>query len=156
MADEAFHATYWIAEWPRSDVGTDFLLPMLVGSGIRRAVSLTLAPVPPLSAVRRAEHERTSGAADAELRRRHGFSITARARREQDAREQRESELAEGHAGFLYSGYVTVTERTEADLEEACRRVEQVAAVAQLELRRLYGSQEEGLCCTLPTGRGCR
>lgn len=154
--DAAHHAAYWIAEWPRAEVGADFLLPLLVGGGMRRSLAVTMAPLPPLSAVRRAERERTSGAADADLRERHGFAVTARARREQDARLQREDELAEGHAGFRYAGYVTVTEASRTRLEEACKRVEQAAAVAQLELRRLYGAQEEGFCCALPLGRGCR
>lgn len=154
--DSTHHAAYWIAEWPRAEVGADFLLPLLVGSDLRRSVAVTMAPLPPSSAVRRAERERTSGAADADLRLRHGFAVTARARREQEARLQREDELAEGHAGFRYAGYVTVTEASAGRLEEACKRVEQAAAVAQLELRRLYGAQEEGFCCTLPLGRGCR
>ena len=154
--DGSWHAVYWVAEWPRAEVGTDFLLPMLVGSGLRRSIAVTMAPLAPLSAVRRAERERTSGAADADLRRRHGFAVSARARREQEARLQREDELAGGHAGFRYSGYVTVTERSPERLEEACRRVEQAAATAQLELRRLYGAQQDGFCCALPLGRGCR
>ncbi len=154
--DESWQATYWISEWPRTDVGTEWLLPMLLGAGQRRTLSVTMAPVPPLRAVRRAERERTSGAADAELRRRHGFAVTARARREQEGRQQREVELADGHAGFRYSGYVTVTTATFEELGEACRRVEQAAAASQLELRRLFGSQRDGFLCTLPVGRGCR
>ena len=35
--DGTMHATFWIAEWPRSDVGSDFLLPLLLASGDRRA-----------------------------------------------------------------------------------------------------------------------
>ncbi|MGH9299211.1 MAG: SCO6880 family protein, partial [Acidimicrobiales bacterium] len=154
--DGVVHATYWVSEWPRGEVGPGFLLPLLIGSGHRRTVAVTMAPVGPENAVRRAERERTSGAADAELRRRHGFAMTARARLEQDLRQQRESELADGHAGFAYSGYVTVTEPDEAALDRACTEVEQAAALAQLDLRRLYGTQEAAWCCTLPTGRGCR
>ena len=150
-----FQATYWIAEWPRGEVGPGVLLPLLVGGAERRTVAMTMAPLPPLRAVRRAERERTAGAADAELRNRHGFALTARARAEQEARLQREAELAEGHAAYLFSGYVGVTARGEAELEAACRAVEQSAALAQLELRRLYGAQQDAWCCTLPTGRGC-
>jgi hypothetical protein len=51
---------------------------MLEG-GLRRTIAVTMAPVAPLRAVRRAEHDRTSGVADAELRNRHGFAVTARA-----------------------------------------------------------------------------
>jgi hypothetical protein len=154
--DATWQVTYWVSEWPRGEVGPGVLLPLLIGGSSRRAVSLTMAPLPPVSAVRRAERERTSGAADAELRRRHGFALTARARAEQEVRLQREAELAEGHAAYLFSGYVNVTAGDEASLERACADVEQSAALAQLELRRLYGAQEDAWCCTLPTGRGCR
>lgn len=154
--DATWHAVYWVSEWPRGDVGPGVLLPLLIGGGHRRTVSVTMAPLPPVSAVRRAERERTSGAADAELRRRHGFALTARARAEQDVRLQREAELAEGHAAYLFSGYVCVTAGDESSLEDGCTEVEQSAALAQLELRRVYGAQEEAWCCTLPIGRGCR
>ena len=154
--DTTCHATYWIAEWPRAAVAGGFLLPVLLASGVRNVIGVTMAPLPPLTAVRRAERERTEGTADADMRERHGFAVTARARREQDSRQRREAELAEGHTAYRYSGYVTVTESDPVALEEACRRMEQSAVVAQLELRRLYGSQEEAFCATLPTGRGCR
>jgi hypothetical protein len=153
--DGTWHATFWIAEWPRTDVGSDFLLPLLVGCSERRSVSVVMAPLAPLRAVRAAEHARTSTVADAELRRRHGFAVTARARHEHDAVVRRESELAEGHAGYRFSGYLTVSAPSQAELERACGRVEQAAALARLELLRLYGSQAEALCCTLPVGRGC-
>jgi len=153
--DATWHATYWIAEWPRSDVGTGFLMPLLVGALERRAVSVVMAPVPPVKAVRAAERARTSGVADAELRRRHGFALTARTRREHDAAARREGELAEGHAAYRFSGYVTVTSTGRAELDQACARIEQAAALARLELCRLYGTQAEAFCCTLPTGRGC-
>jgi hypothetical protein len=154
--DASWHASYWIAEWPRTEVGGGFLLPMLLEPGLRRVISVTMAPLPVLAAVRRAQRERTEGTADVELRQRHGFAVTARALREQEGRQQREAELAEGHAGYRYSGYVTVTEADQDALERSCGRLEKSAALAQLELRRLYGAQEEGYCCTLPSGRGCR
>jgi hypothetical protein len=154
--DATWQVTYWVAEWPRSDVGPSVLLPLLLGGADRQTVSLTLAPLPATSAVRRAERERTSVASDAELRRRHGFSLTARARAEEQVALSREAELAAGHAGFLFSGYVAVTAKSKDELETSCAALEQAAALSQLELRRLYGAQEEAWCCTLPTGRGCR
>lgn len=153
--DASWHACYWVAEWPRGDVAPSVLLPLFLSGRARRAVSLTMAPVSALRAVRRAERERTAGAADAELRRRHGFALTARARAEQELRLQREAEIAAGHASFLFSGYVTVTAADEESLERDCAEVEQSAALARLELRRLFGAQLEGFACTLPVGRGC-
>lgn len=154
--DASWQATYWVAEWPRSEVGPAVMIPLLLGGARRQSVSLTLAPLPAGTAVRRAERERTSGQADSELRRRHGFSLTARSRAEQEMALEREAELAAGHGAFCFSGYVTVTAGDEAELETACEATEQAAALCHLELRRLFGAQEEGWACTLPTGRGCR
>jgi hypothetical protein len=153
--DATWHATYWIAEWPRSGVGSGFLLPLMLEGGLRRTIAVTMAPVAPLRAVRRAEHDRTSGAADVELRQRHGFAVTARTRHEHEATTRREVELAEGHAAFRFTGYLAVTADDEAALSAACSHLEQVGLQAQLELHRMYGAQEEGYTCTLPTGRGC-
>jgi hypothetical protein len=153
--DATCHAVYWIAEWPRTGVGSGFLLPLLLEGGLRRTIAVTMAPMAPLRAVRRAEHDRTSGTADAELRRRHGFAVSARTRHEYEATTRRETELAEGHAAFRFTGYLAVTADDETALAAACGRIEQTAAQAQLELHRMFGAQEEGLTCTLPTGRGC-
>jgi hypothetical protein len=114
-----------------------------------------MEPVNPSRATKRAEHARTSARADSEIRLRHGFSQTARASRQHDAVIRREEELASGHAAYRFSGYVTVSAPDATALERSCARVEQAAALARLELRRLFGSQAEAFCCTLPVGRGC-
>lgn len=152
-ADGAWHATYWIAEWPRVDVGPDFLGPMLLGS-VRRSVSMVMEPVSPSRAVRQVEQARTADLADSELRRRGGFLATARRAREESLVNRREEELADGHASFRFSGYVTVTAPTRDLLESGCEETEQAAGQCRLELRRLYGEQAQGFTCTLPLGRG--
>jgi len=152
-ADEALYATYWVAEWPRVEVGPDFLSPLLL-AGVRRTVSLTLAPVPPERARREVEAARTADAADEELRRRAGFLATARHRREAEGVLQRESELADGHAEFRFSGYVTVSGADRPGLEVACAEIEQAAQQSRIELRRLYGQQRDAFTWTLPLGRG--
>jgi hypothetical protein len=152
--DGCWHSSYWIAEWPHTDVGPDFLLPLITGVAACRTVSVTMAPVAPLRASRAAEHARTSGVADAELRRRHGFAVTARARRDHDGVLRREAELALGHASYRFSGFVTVAAAERDELDRSCEAVERAATLAQLELRRLYGAQDHGLLASLPAGRG--
>jgi hypothetical protein len=151
--DGVWHATFWIAEWPRLEVGPDFLAPLLL-AGAHRTVSVTMAPVPPERARRQVEAARTAEAADEELRRNAGFLSTARRRRESEGVAQREVELADGHAEFRFSGYVTVSAPDRTTLEGACSEIEQVAQQARLELRRLYGQQREAFTWTLPLGRG--
>lgn len=151
--DATWHVTYWVAEWPRRDVGADFLGPLLV-SDVRRSVSLVMEPIAALEAARRIEQARTADIADAELRRRGGFLHSVRRRREEEVLVTRESELADGHAPYRFAGYVTVTSADRESLDEACARTEQAAGRAGLELRRCYGAQDRAFACTLPLGRG--
>jgi hypothetical protein len=151
--DETWHATYWIAEWPRVDVGPDFLGPLLLAPG-RRTVAVVMEPLSPSRAVRQVEQARTADLADSEMRRRGGFLDTARRSREAELVARREVELADGHASFRFSGYVTVTAATRQSLDEACEITEQAAGQARLELRRLFGDQARGFTCALPLCRG--
>ena len=151
--DATWHRTYWVAEWPRVEVGPEFLGPLLLG-GTRRSLSVVMEPLSPLRAARQVEQARTADLADAELRRRGGFLATARRNRESQVVVQREHELADGHGSYRYSGYVTVTATSLGELERAGEATEQAAGQAHLELRRLYGDQERAFTCTLPLGRG--
>ena len=151
--DRVWHATYWIAEWPRIDVGPDFLAPLLLGP-VRRSVGVVMEPISPSRATRQVEQARTADIADSELRRRGGFLSTARRAREAEIVVRREAELADGHASFRFSGYVTVSAASTEALDEACQVTEQAAGQAHLELRRLYGDQGRALTCTLPLCRG--
>ncbi len=163
-ADGTVHVTYWVAEWPRLEVGADFLAPLLVMTGARRSVAITMEPVSSLRAERQVEQSRTAGMADAELRRQGGFLATARRRREEEQLASREIELADGHGQFRFTGYVTVTVddpagrdpagRDPAGLEDACSAVEQAAGRAGIDLRRCYGDQLPAFMRTLPLARG--
>lgn len=152
--DGTWHATFWVAEWPRLDVGSDFLLPFLLESGFRRSCVVVMQPRHAISAVREAERARTEHAADLDLRRRHGFSQTARSAREHDAVLRRERELAAGHGAFRFGGYLTVTSTSRDGLERDCARAEQAASRSHLVVRRLYGAQREAASFVLPLGRG--
>jgi hypothetical protein len=135
-------------------VGADFLAPLLLTADVRQSVSVTMEPLSPLEATRRIQQDRTADVADAELRSKGGFLRTARRRREEETLADREVELADGHAPFRFSGYVTVSGDTREKLETACGRVEQSAGQAGMELRRCYGDQQRAFAFTLPLCRG--
>jgi hypothetical protein len=155
-ADDAFHATFWVEEWPRIPVRPDFLSPLLLGSRSTRTVSLTVESVPPGRAARQVEAARTADLADEELRRRGGFLSSARRRRQAEGVARREEELADGHADCRFSGYVTVSAPDPDALEDACGEVEQLAQQCRLQLTRLRGQQAEAFTWTLPLCRGLR
>ncbi len=153
--DGMVHATFWVAEWPRIEVRSDFLAPLLLGSA-RSTLAVVMEPVGPGAAVRKVEASRTADLADTELRRRGGFVSTARHARESEVLARREAELAEGHASFRYSGYVTVSAPGDEELTAACDMVQHAAGQSRLALRRLYGDQASAYTCTLPLCRGLR
>jgi hypothetical protein len=151
--DGMVHATFWVAEWPRVEVRSDFLAPLLLGTA-RSTFSVVMAPLGPDAAVRKVEASRTADLADAELRRRGGFVSTARHARESEVLARREAELAEGHASFRFAGFVTVSAATEEELDAACEVIQHSAGQSRLMLRRLYGDQASAYSCTLPLCRG--
>jgi hypothetical protein len=151
--DGLLHVTFWVAEWPRTDVRSDFLAPLLLSSA-RATLSVVMEPLGPEKAVRKVEASRTADLADAELRRRGGFLSTARHSRESEVLARREAELADGHASFRYAGFITVSAPNESDLLEACDVVLHAASQARLVMRRLYGDQAGAYTCTLPLARG--
>ena len=151
--DGTWHATYWIAEWPRFDVTPDFLGPVLFSS-LRRSVVLVMEPVSPIRAARQVAQARTADIADGEMRRRGGFLVTARQTREKEGVEERDAELADGHAQYRFTGYVTLTADSRHELTTACAALEQAAGQSRIELRLLYGEQDIAFACALPLGRG--
>lgn len=152
--DGSCHRTYWVAEWPRLEVGPDWLEPVLLAGGGVRTLSLLFEPVAPSRSRRRVDRDATRLAADEEQRSRAGFRIGARHHRARQAVAEREAELVAGYAEFDFAGFVTVTAADPETLARSCAEHEQAAAQAGLELRPLDGRHDLGLLCALPLGRG--
>jgi hypothetical protein len=154
--DDAWHTTYWIAEWPRVDADPDFLAPLLLRTEQMRTIALTMEPISPLKAIRSVEAARTSAAADEELRNRAGFAPTIRRSREEDSLAEHERDLSDGHAFYRFSGFITVTAPSEAELVHACGEIEEAAGRSFLDIRKLNGEQATAFTYTLPLCRGLR
>lgn len=153
--DKMFHITYWVSEWPKLGVRPSFLSPLLLTSnGITRTVSVVAEPIPTSKAVRKVEHEQTARASDDEIRAGAGYRLGARRRKEAEALDRRENELADGHAENRYSGYVTVSGPNLDEVEVAAAAIEQVAYQCPVELRRLWGEQDSSFYCTMPMAKG--
>ena len=152
--DTGWHATFHVAEWPRQRVSASFLHPLILRPRSQHSLAVVMEPIPPSRAARAVESAHASHVADEDLRARAGYMETARRRRQHEELVRREEELARGHAEVRFAGYVTVTARSEEDLEFAAGEIEQLGYDARVELRRLYGRQDEAFTYTLPLGRG--
>lgn len=154
--DDAWHVTYWIAEWPRLEVSVDFLTPLLVDCGCAHTVAVTAEPLSSRAALREARSLRATDIADAALRDRIGQVPGARDEAAADGADRLDAELAAGHVAYRFHGFVTVTAENRDAVEAGCAEVEQAAARSHLDLRRLYGQQAEAFTWTLPLGLGPR
>jgi hypothetical protein len=156
QSDGAVHATYWIGGWPRVEVSPMFLGALLARSSAVRTVAVAFEPIPPERSTREVEAAITRDRADRELRHRFGQSETARQRQAQDAAARREAELAAGHTEVRFTGFVTVSGRSQDDLRRGCAEVLDHAARSRVELHRMYGQQADAFTFTLPLCRGLR
>jgi hypothetical protein len=150
----AFHATYHVREWPRIEVDPGFLAPLLLGATCLRTVSMTLAPVPAARAAHELRRALAADTSDDTLRQGAGWLPSFRRQREAANVLRAEQELADGHASYRFSAYVTVSAGSGDALEAACAEVEQAASRSHMELERLMAEQELAFTYTLPLCEG--
>lgn len=155
-SDGAVHTTYWIAGWPRTSVGMQFLAPLLLSGEVIRCTAVVIDVLAPSDAERRVEYARTREIAEAGRQQRGGYVTTARQRRRYEATAAREDELSRGHALVRHAGFVTVSSRTLGEHRRNRSQLETLARRAQLELRIMYGEQPAGITFTTPLCRGMR
>ena len=151
--DGSLHRGYWIAEWPRLDVGPGWLARLLLHDGGVRTVTVVCEPVAPSRSQRQIDRDATKLASDEEQRRKRGFRIGARHHRAEVAVLDREAELVAGHAELEYVGFLTVTAADEESLQRSCAEYEQAAAQAGFEVRALDGQHDAAFGASLPIGR---
>mgnify|MGYP003365342886 FL=1 len=141
--DSARHTVLWISEWPRSLVYPGFLAPLALSSGIQRSISLLYTPLRSDIAARDIRKKKVEYISDATQRARIGQIEDAAQTAEYHDVLQQESELTAGHGVLRYSGLISVSAPTEAELEAAVAAIEQAAIQASCETRRLVGQQAQ-------------
>jgi hypothetical protein len=155
--DTGYHAVYWVAAWPRMEVQAAWLYPLLVLGGVRRTISVTAEPIAPSQSFREVRSAKVQKITEQAQREKLGQIETALDDEEHAALLRRERELVHGHVEYRFTGYVTVTAATEAELEDACAQIEQAAVRSVLEVRRVYGEQDQAFVAgALPLARGVR
>jgi hypothetical protein len=156
-SDSGFHAVYLVAQWPRVEVGADFLDPLVFTPGVRRALSIVAQPVGTDQALKEIRRAKTQHVTDAAQRARIGqIEDEALAAEYRDVL-AREHDLVAGHGELRFIGLLAVTACTGDELDAACGQVETAAIQAMVDLRRLVGQQAEAfVAAALPLGRGLR
>lgn len=152
--DSARHATYWVENWPRTEMGAGFLHGIMFTAGVRRSLSLIYVPQALESALRDVQRKKAAIIADANERARRGQVDSEEDSVEYADVKQRERQLIAGHADVALTGLVTVTAETDALLDAACAQIETHAVTSGVDLRRLNYQQPDAFALTaLPLAR---
>jgi hypothetical protein len=151
--DGSLHRGFRVGSWPMLPVGADWLGPLLGSAGATRTVTVVMEPVPTSKAARVADREVMSREADAEMKERRGFRVSARDRKRMADVTTREQELTEGHPEFRFVGLVDVTAPDLDTLEDAAAAIEQAAAQSLVDLRPLEARHDLAWVASLPLGR---
>ena len=154
--DGGWSVTYQVRDWPRSTVFATVLQPLMKPKDrARRAFALVCEPLGPRRAERELTRERTKRQTLISLRRRTGRVDSPDEARELTRSEAQDRARAAGHGVLRFTALVTVTVTDQADLDDACAELEADAAMAKLEIRRLWGAQDAGFAAAaLPFGQG--
>jgi hypothetical protein len=150
--DAAWQRTWWVASWPRLAVPPAWLEPFLSPTGVTRTMTVAMVPVSTFRSRRRIERDLVKLESDATVKEEKGRRIDARHQRATQALLEREREIVAGFAEMGYVGLVTVSARSEDELEEHAEIVEQRAHEAGMELRVLDGRQDVAWAGGLPLG----
>ncbi|MDX3854922.1 hypothetical protein PV679_30555 [Streptomyces sp. AK02-01A] len=152
--DSARHATYWVENWPRTEIGAGFLHGIMFTAGVRRSLSLIYMPQGFESALRDVQRKKSAIIADANERARRGQVDSEADSVEYADVKQRERQLIAGHADVALTGLVTVTAETDALLDAACAQIETHAVTSGVDLRRLTYQQPDAFTlAALPLAR---
>ncbi len=139
--DSAYHAVLWISEWPRSLVYPGFTAPLLLSTGIQRAVSLIYTPMRSDQAARDIRRKKVEYISDQAQRARLGQIEDASQTAEFHDVLQQEADLTGGHGVLRVSGLISISAPTTDDLEAAVAAMTQAAIQGSCETRRLVGQQ---------------
>lgn len=154
--DSCYHASLWVSEWPRTEVGADFFSPLLLHTHATRSICVIMEPLAPSKVFHEVETAKTTMMADSDLKQRAGFVMHQRSQRDYEELERREKELTEGHGPYRFSAYVVCSGETIEQLEHTLGEVEQAGHQSRILLRRLYGEQASTFAASFPLGRGLR
>jgi len=142
--DESWHQTFWVAEWPRTDVRTGFLEPLLYAGDATRVITLQVRPVPTHKALAQLNRAQSDMETAANIRMKLSSRIPLTHLREEEDLAVREHDLVDGFGDVQYRGFVTISAESKDALAKARTDIEQASHPARLMLASMSGQQAAG------------
>jgi hypothetical protein len=155
QTDGYVHRVGQIAAWPRIDVGTEWMYPLLSTAlpGSVRTVSMHLEAVSTEQAFAEVRDARTTGGMAQRKRDEKGVITTEEEERRVDEARSRERELTRGFRQHKIAGLVMVSSPDTETAGRAWRQAERKAVECHLDLREIHARSHEAWAATLPLCR---
>jgi hypothetical protein len=153
--DGYVHRVGQIAAWPRIDVGTEWMYPLLATAlaGSVRTVSMHFEAVSTEQAFQEVRDARTTGGMAQRKRDEKGIITTEEEERRVDEARSRERELTRGFRQHKVAGLVMVSSPEATTAERAWRQAQRKAVECHLDLREMHARGHEAWAATLPLCR---
>ena len=153
--DGYVHRVGQIAAWPRIDVATEWMYPLLSTAlaGSVRTVSMHFEAVSTAQAFAEVRDARTTGGMAQRKRDEKGIITTEEEERRVDEARSRERELTRGFRQHKIAGLVMVSSPDTETAARAWRAAERKAVECHLDLRELHARGHEAWAATLPLCR---
>lgn len=148
-ADESMHRVYWVADWPRHNVRTGFLEPLLMSGTSSRTVVLQITPRTSHEAMKEAGKELTDMELAADLRKKMGMRVTRRQEREHEDVDWREKDLVDGHGQASFRGFLIASAGTKDDLSRGASDIEQASHRVRIVVQPMHGQQAAAFVRTM-------
>ena len=142
--DQSWHQTFWVAEWPRTDVRTGFLEPFLYAGDATRVITLQVRPVPTHKALAQLNRAQSDMETAANIRMKLSSRIPLTHLREEEDLAVREHDLVDGFGDVQYRGFITISAESKDALAKARTDIEQASHPARLMLASMSGQQAAG------------
>ena len=155
QTDGYVHRVGQIAAWPRIDVATEWMYPLLSTAlaGSVRTVSMHLEAVSTEQAFAEVRDARTTGGMAQRKRDEKGIITTEDEERRVDEARSRERELTRGFRQHKIAGLVMVSSPDAETAGRAWRQAERKAVECHLDLREMHARGHEAWAATLPLCR---
>ncbi|MGO8862451.1 MAG: SCO6880 family protein [Acidimicrobiales bacterium] len=155
VTDGYVHRVGQIAAWPRIDVATEWMYPLLSTAlaGSVRTVSMHLEAVSTETAFAEVRDARTTGGMAQRKRDEKGIITTDAEERRVDEARSRERELTRGFRQHKVAGLVMVSSPDPETAGRAWRPAERKAVECHLDLREMHARSHEAWAATLPLCR---
>lgn len=147
------HSTWWIDEWPQTDVQLGFLSDVICSGSYAHVVTQVFTVLSTGAGLRQVRKGVSSLVSKMDINQKLKRPTSILDQRAMEDLEVRENELADGNADVRVTGYIRVSAKDRDELELADQ--DMISAASSLDVQRLDGQHFAGwVASSIPVGWG--